>query len=74
MYLEDENTAPSRDRLVIPDPPLTVVPVAPDVAQPIREFTTTYPNLGYLSVYAELRRANPSLTVDEVRTVMAAER
>ena len=73
MYIDDLNTSPTRPQYVIPEQPLTIVPVADDVAETIREFTTTYPNLGYHGVYAELSRSNPGLTVDEVRTAMAGE-
>lgn len=55
------------------DQPLNVVPVAPEVARAIREFSETYPNLGPYAVFSEIRRGLTSVTLDEVRTVMAGE-
>lgn len=71
----DDDTARGHEvqRISIPEPPLNAVPVAPDVADAIREFSETYLNLGPYAVFGEIRRGMPSVTLDEVRTVMAGE-
>lgn len=71
----DDDTARGHElqRISIPEPPLNAVPVAPDVADAIREFSETYPNLGPFAVLSDIRRGMPSVTLDEVRTVMAGK-
>lgn len=70
----DDDTARGHDVQPIRiDQPLNVVPVAPEVARAIREVRQTYPNLGPYAVFSEIRRGVPSVTLDEVRTVMAGK-
>ncbi len=70
MPYDDDARGHNIQHIETPEPPLNVVPVAADLAHAIREFTSTYPNLGRSAVFSEIRREFPDVTYDEIRTVM----